>query len=416
MSKKIAIKIKELDKKEFFLEEDAKKGDFFCLDDVVVSTDYIKEEFNKVISNTANEIVNEKLKTEKKNWENEFKASEEYLKLKKESSNFQEKIDLLEKVYKEKEKSFHNDKANEIELIKKESSNFQEKINLLEKVYKEKEKSLHNDKVNEIELLKKDFTIERQIQENHLKSEINSLKENLEKRNNKNIKIIGEDLEKWILNEFDNHFPINDKVKLTKITKSSNSNDNTMADFEFIVLGSNKEIFGSAVIEAKTESETGKTKNITHYQKLDRQRKKMNYHYAILVSELEPEKTFLIKKISDYENMFLIRPSCLMAFLSLIEYISNQRQGIQALELDFKNKQEIQDEFEKMKNEILENSVRNINKKCEEIQSEIMKIETSSKKIKASIEIVIETHILTIKNKIENFKIESIKKKIEKIN
>ncbi|MGL5591180.1 MAG: DUF2130 domain-containing protein [Mycoplasmoidaceae bacterium] len=408
MSRKISIKIKDSDKNEFFLQEDAKKGDYFCLDDIKeFSIDDIKEQCDLKINKIANERFIEKLKTEKKNWENEFKSSEEYHKLIKESFSFKEKIESIERSHKEREKNLINEfKAS------KEYLDLERELSSL----KQKEKDFHINKEKDIQLIKNELILENQKKLSDLNAEIDSLKKDLEKRNIKNIKLIGEDLEKWILREFYEHFPINDKVNLKKITKSTSINDNTMADFEFIVLGENKENLGSAVIEAKTESENGGTKNEKHYEKLDRQRKKLNYEYSILVSELEPENTFLIRKVPEYKNMFVIRPAYLMSFLSLIEYISNQRQGIKRLELDFKNKQEIQDEFEKMKNEILENSVKNINKKCEEIHGEIIKIESSSKKIKAAIEIVIETHMSTIKNKIENFKIESIKKKIEKIN
>ncbi|MGL5640566.1 MAG: DUF2130 domain-containing protein [Mycoplasmoidaceae bacterium] len=419
MSKKIKIEIKNLNKNEFFLDEDAKKGDYFCLEDIgAFSIDYIKEQFNEKIDKIANDRFIEKLYIEKKNWENEFKASEEYLKLIKESSYLKEKIESIEETNKEKEKNIINEFKTSEEYLKliKESSYLKEKIESIEESNKEKEKNFYENKDKDIQLLKNQFTTENLQKISDLNAEINSLKEKLEKRNNKNIKIIGEGLEKWILEEFDKYFSINDKVDLKKITKSTNPNDSTMADFEFIVTGENKEILGSAVIEAKTESETGKTKNEKHYEKLERQRKKLNYEYSILVSELEPENTFLIKKVTDYNNMFVIRPSYLMTFLSLIEYISKEKQGIKKLELDFKNKQEIQDEFEKMKNEILENSIKNINKKCEEIHNEIIKIESSSKKIKSAIETVIETHMITIKNKIEKFKIESILKKIEKIN
>ncbi|MGL4617065.1 MAG: DUF2130 domain-containing protein [Mycoplasmoidaceae bacterium] len=416
MSKKINIKVKDLQKNEFFVEEDAKKGDYFCLDDIgAFSIDHIKKEFNEKIDIIAKQRIDEILLVEKKNWENAFKASEEYSELikklsifEKDSSDYKEKIEIIEKQYKEKEQNIISNAKIEIGLAKKDLiiENHQKVTDLNDQIKKLE---------NSIELIKKESIIENQKQVIVLKAEIENLKKDLERRNNKNIKLIGEDLETWILKEFDEYFPMNDKVNLKKITKSTNLNDNTMADFEFFVYGPNKEILGSAVIEAKTESETGKTKNSKHYEKLNRQRIKLNYEYAILVSELEPENTFLIKKVSDYENMFVIRPAYLMIFLSLIEYISNQTQEIKKDELNFKNKQEIQDEFEKMKNEILENSLKNINKKCEEIEKEIIKIQSSSEKIKSAIEIVIQTHISTIKNKIENFKIETIKNKTEKI-
>ena len=113
--------------------------------------------------------------------------------------------------------------------------------------------------------------------------------------------------------------------------------------------------------------------------------------------------------------MFVIRPAYLMTFLSLIQYISYEKQGVKKLELKFKDKQEIQKEFEEMKSEILENSIKHINTKCNEINDEVNKIKKSADKSQEAINLVLERHLSTVKTKIENFRIESIKNRIEKI-
>ncbi len=66
----------------------------------------------------------------------------------------------------------------------------------------------------------------------------------------------------------------------------------------------------------------------------------------------------------EYENMFIVRPSYLVVFLNIItalgrkhkELIMNYFQEKQ----EFKKEQKIKDDFQTMKNEILDNSFKNI--------------------------------------------------------
>ncbi len=407
MSEKIKISPKDWNKSEFFLEQDAKKGDYICLEDIgAFSTDYIKEQFDTKINKIANERITEKLIIEKRNWENEFRVSKEFTNLNNELLNTKKELNLINENHQQKIDSLNNSKKMEIEkAVQNESLNQEKKISelktelniLLIKTNKDKEakEAIHQAEIDKFNTI------------------IESQKNEIDRRENKNIKLIGEDFEKWIESEFDRYFPISDKSKLEKTTKPIGG---TKPDFEFKVFGDNQEILGTATIEAKTETISGKTKNSSHYEKLDRDRNNLNSEYAILVSELEPENAFLIKKVPEYKNMFVIRPAYLMTFLSLIQYISYEKQGVKKLELKFKDKQEIQKEFEEMKSEILENSIKHINTKCSEINDEVSKIKKSADKIQEAINLVLERHLSTVKTKIENFRIESIKNRIEKIN
>ncbi len=407
MSEKIKISPKDWNKSEFYLEQDAKKGDYICLQDIgAFSTDYIKEQFDTKINEIANERITEKLIIEKKNWENEFRVSKEFTDLNHELLNTKKELNLINENHQQKIDSLNNLKKMEIEkAVQNESLNQEKKISeLMNKI------NISLIETNKDKELKEAI---HQAEINNFNTIIESQKNEIDRRENKNIKLIGEDFEKWIESEFDRHFPISDKSKLEKTTKPIGG---TKPDFEFKVFGDNQEILGTATIEAKTETISGKTKNSSHYEKLDRDRNNLNSEYAILVSELEPENTFLIKKVPEYKNMFVIRPAYLMTFLSLIQYISYEKQGVKKLELKFKDKQEIQKEFEEMKSEILENSIKHINTKCNEINDEVSKIKKSADKIQEAINLVLERHLSTVKTKIENFRIESIKNRIEKIN
>ena len=407
MSEKIKISPKDWNKSEFYLEQDAKKGDYICLQDIgAFSTDYIKEQFDTKINEIANERITEKLIIEKKNWENEFRVSKEFTDLNHELLNTKKELNLINENHQQKIDSLNNLKKMEIEkAVQNESLNQEKKISeLMNKI---------NISLIETNKDKESKEAIHQAEINNFNTIIESQKNEIDRRENKNIKLIGEDFEKWIESEFDRHFPISDKSKLEKTTKPIGG---TKPDFEFKVFGDNQEILGTATIEAKTETISGKTKNSSHYEKLDRDRNNLNSEYAILVSELEPENTFLIKKVPEYKNMFVIRPAYLMTFLSLIQYISYEKQGVKKLELKFKDKQDSEKEFEEMRSEILENSIKHINTKCNEINDEVSKIKKSADKIQEAINLVLERHLSTVKTKIENFRIESIKNRIEKIN
>ncbi|WP_261974277.1 DUF2130 domain-containing protein [Vaccinium witches'-broom phytoplasma] len=109
-----------------------------------------------------------------------------------------------------------------------------------------------------------------------------------------------------------------------------------------------------------------KRKNEQYFKKLDQDRKNKNLEFALLVSELEydQENDIPVKKVPEYENMFIVRPSYLVVFLNIItalgrkhkELIMNYFQEKQ----EFKKEQKIKDDFQTMKNEILDNSFKNI--------------------------------------------------------
>ncbi|MGI6771251.1 MAG: DUF2130 domain-containing protein [Acholeplasmataceae bacterium] len=79
----------------------------------------------------------------------------------------------------------------------------------------------------------------------------------------------------------------------------------------------------------------------------------------------------------------------------------------------FKDRIEILNEFEQMKSQILDNSLRHIQTKLNEISKETENIESANNKIKEALRIVLETHINTVINRITNFEINKIIKKTE---
>jgi hypothetical protein len=68
-----------------------------------------------------------------------------------------------------------------------------------------------------------------------------------------------------------------------------------------------------------------------------------------------------------------------------------------------------------MKDNILDNSIKNLEKDAQSILTIATKIGTESAKIEELSKKIIDTHVYKITNKIQKFNIEKILKKIEKV-
>lgn len=164
-----------------------------------------------------------------------------------------------------------------------------------------------------------------------------------------------------------------------------------------------------------------KKKNSDHYKKLDDDRSKKNLDYALLVSELEYETNdSLIYRVSDYKNMFVVRPMYFVTVLGVLETIALKYKDLKLNrlqeELSFKEKQDILDEFEEFKNNLLDNALTNIDNKAKEIYKSAENIKNEATKIIKNVDIIVDRHLNTVKNKINGFKINKLVEKIGEIN
>lgn len=406
MAKKIRIQLKDIENLEFTILENAVAGDFFNLNEVNnIDFSILK----KKIENKESEIYNQKLNEAKINWKNEFKLSQEFKALENEKNNYEKEIESLKA-------KFESEKKLAISEFEKE---IQQKISNLENQIK------NNEVTNKIKILealrtKEDEITNLKIQQNNqineLQNEHKKKIEEMERKKSQNIKLLGEELENWLLDQYDTTFGLIEGCKLEKANKIIGG---YKPDFIFSVFDASKQILGKITIEAKSQSSSTETnkKNKDFYEKLDIDRKNNDSEFALLVSELEPEKIFVIKKVQDerYENMFVIRPAYFITFLSIVRYILIKKSDIVRAELNFEEKQKILEEFDDLKNEILSNSLKHIETNIEEILKLADSIEDKSKKIKESADKILSRHIKTIENKIENFKIKKIIQDIEKI-
>ncbi len=286
-----------------------------------------------------------------------------------------------------------------------------------------------------VEGKKKDIEIEVLKTEAELKAEINKKEEEISNlrlsKSILNVKKLGEDLEKWCNNEFMAYalsgFQTCTWDKDNTSVKEEDEVKGTKADYIFKVYAdaSKKEIdlLTSVACEMKSEdpSSQNKKKNADHFAKLDKDRKKKNCEYALLISELEWEQgnDVPIRKIMEYEKMYLVRPQYFITFLSIVVSLGLKYQELLISHnkevLQFQEIQDIQDAFEKMKNDILDKQLEKLEKEIKSINTNANSILNLSSKIIESTDKLTTTLLDNIKRKIEDFNIKKITKAIEKV-
>lgn len=439
----------------------AKKIDAYVSDGkIIINTDNVNKGDYILLDNLSNfdEYINKKIETEhKQKIINSYKNSDEYKsflnskeneikikndelnKIKELFSNEKNKlnetihkleIDKIKAVTEYKNSEEYNNLVNELTITKSTLASLHQSFN--EKIKQEKT-NIEKDFNHKIE--KMNLETEKRISDSYydhinkyknteeylsLVKEINDLKRDF---NSKNVKLIGEDLEHYCMNQWENVLGnnINDSTfkKINKSIKNEDDVKGSKADFLLTIytediIGKKDEkwleerVCGKAIFEAKTESDFSihKKKNIDHLDKLEKDRKNENADTAILVTELEKEDDFLIKKSSEYPNIFMIRPSVLIPFISLYRNIILKQKDIVVKNIEFRDKTEILEEFNDFKNNLLDTTIKNIDKNIETIKKSSETIKEQADKILNSVSTITETHFSRLVKKIEDFKIE----------
>ncbi|MBQ8292343.1 MAG: DUF2130 domain-containing protein [Bacilli bacterium] len=408
MSKITNVLIK--DKNTLIINQDAKTGDeidLLSLNKLDVSN------IEKQIQNGLDEVYNRKLNEVKR----AFEASKE-LEIKNaiidsnnknnaEIAELKAKLNVLEESLKAKYETLNIQKQSELQL----------KIKTLE---------------SELELSKRQIILEKEeefkIKEQEYKTTIERL--TLE-RSNLNVKRIGERLEHWCENEYEqyslNGFENCEFYKDNKSIKNEEETKGTKADYIFKVYADSslneKKMLTSVACEMKSEdpSSVNKKKNADHYKKLDSDRKKKECEYALLVSELEwnDANDVPIKKVKEYEKMYVVRPQYFITFLNLITSLAKKYQELilekEKEQIVFKESVDILEEFEKMRSAILDNALVKLEKEIAEIAKQRQIITDAADKIALSTSKMTDTVLENIRKKIDGFNIKKINKKIDKL-
>ncbi len=428
------INVKIIDKDTLELTDDAKAGDRIDLTKITtVDLSLINELINTDKEKEIQKRIDAAIEQDRKEREELIRADEkansqkeyhslslkytqkesDYESLKKELNNLKEQQDTLLKL---KESEIRNTYSKEIDELKTKISNLshEHEINLLNnKIEFEKEFDDERDRLNK-EFLKK---------ENEYKETISALQRSKAMLNVKNI---GEDLETWcdreIQSYMQNGFSNCTWSKDNTVVKEEGETKGSKADFIFNIYedASKKELLTSICLEMKDENpdSINRKSNKDYYNQLDKNRKKKSCEYALLVSNLESDKPNepLITKVTDYENMYMVRPSYMVTFLNMVVSLHTKfRKLIESSKAQYdklKQYNELTEEFNKIKASYLEKPLESLEKHLEELvkQNEnIIKansaITQATMKLKETIRTIQDRYIQEIAKKIEKFEV-----------
>lgn len=419
------------------------------------SDEYLnKQEQLQMVQNQNNDLANEikLLKQKNENAINIYKNSVEYQEIIKQKTILEgqintvekEKATLREKFEKELEleqiklkTSLEETRRKELLELNKDKSALEIKLeHLTEKLEEEKSKQeeIRRNAVNEFKasaehanLVKKVFEAEQEIQT--LEEKIK-----LKQREFISTKALGQELENWCFDEYKNKMSlfVNDSVLLPTTKDISGSKP----DFEFIVYDQDYEKIkdnpkalkshqiAKIILEMKTESNLSdrinQRKNESHLKKLQKDLENFEAHYGFLVTELESENNFVVERHPQYPKIYIVRPTFYLSLLAIFrEIILKNADLIKKLndnKIAFEDGYKILEDFEELKENIINNAIKNINNHTDKIIKASEAIKKEADKVYESAKLIAETHLNTVKNKIEAFKIKKITTKIDALN
>lgn len=404
-----------IDETTLELTSDAHKGDRINLKEIMeVDASIIRNKIDEQRDKIYEEKLNQFKEVHKKEIEAALASKE--VEFSKTINKFENENEVLKSRILQLEK----DKENEIKVALNSQKTELSADYLVLKTQYETQKERYD---NELEKVKLKY--EKDI--NDKQREIDRLALNYKVLNTKQL---GEKLENWanlqMEERLQNSFEECTWKKDNENVKGENEAKGTKADFIFKIYKDKnhkeEELLSSVVLEMKNEflDSENKKKNSDHYEKLDKDRKKKNCEYALLVSELEwnIENDLPFFKVYNYEKMYVVRPQYFVQFLTIIESFALKEQELKAQlnreKIQFKNIDEILDDFNSFKESLLNNQIHNIESNISTIKEESSKIRKSADSIDKACDTIISTHINQIKNKVSDFNIEKLTKKIEK--
>ena len=415
----------------------------------------IKSDYEKTIMDLNNKIENEKkeyaasLSLQKKDIDAEYE---------KKIIELQNKIDSYESA-KNAELEVKNAQF-EIEKQKLESLN-QANIEAIKQAYIEKINEL-NSKISSFELEKQNDQLK--LKEQHSKEvqelkdaliemkrkndkelsdkqiEIAKLeadyKEQLQKKDNDyallqrqkaslNVKQTGEDLESWCNNEMKSYRQTGlfntTWTKDNEVIKEDGETKGSKADYIFRIYVSEEhkpeEELASVCLDMKDENPDSvhKQTNEHYYKDLDKNRKKKNCKYAVLVSNLETDKPndLPVWKAEGYDDMYVVRPAYMMSFLSILTSLTTKFRDL-LLEgnqerLELMSSIELKDKFEELKGKYLDKPLESLSKSIENIRDQSAKLKQISQKVDEECDKITRNYLNEIENKLMKFEIETEK-------
>ncbi|MCR5786647.1 MAG: DUF2130 domain-containing protein, partial [Acholeplasmatales bacterium] len=422
----------------------------------------LKSEKEKELSNTQynlNEKYNQ-LKNEFDSYKNTTELNKE-LAVKKCEEELRKQINNLKSTL-ELEKT--NNEASKNKALNEQQHMLEQKYNNLlnefntfkatadsikELAIKNKEDELNRKiiaKVNEIDLLKETTEIQKNLAlsqlEGKLREEFNNKEAELNKqiegltraKASLNVKQTGENLESWCNNTYlessQNGFFNCTWTKDNDVVKNEGETKGSKADFIFKIYADETHnedtLLTSLCLEMKDENpdSTHTRTNESYFAQLDKNRIKKNCKYAVLVSNLELNKSndIPIYKAPGYNDMYVVRPAYMMTFINMVTSLYNKFSSLvlnkTKEEIDLKDKKDILDEFDQIKKSYLDKPIQTLVDSIEVILKQSESINLANEKIRESINKIRNSYIDQIKDKIDKFELKLNReiKKIDKLN
>lgn len=318
--KKVKFAVK--DQRTLELQEDASIGDIIDLtDEISIDTSSLEAKLKNEIDSLKDRVYKERLEEEKNHLLNDLKKEKEIALKNKD-------MEIINKL---------SQKEQEISKLKQEASTLKEKADMEktlavnEAITKVKEEISKKDL--DIMKLKGDIEIQKQQMDNKILAQKESYELKIKMKDEQieqykdfkkslSTKMIGESLEQHCLNEFN-------KVRSYAFPNAYFEKDNDVVegskgDFVYRENFDGVELL-SIMFEMKNEMDTTATKhkNEDFFEKLDKDRKKKNCEYAVLVTMLEAGNEAydgIVDVSYRYPKMYVIRPQF---FLSLIGLLRN---------------------------------------------------------------------------------------------
>lgn len=229
------------------------------------------------------------------------------------------------------------------------------------------------------------------------------------RRSKLNSKILGQELENYCQNEYDDKLQLFDNTYWSKTTIAKHGKK---PDFIFKVYTDDKKDIeiASIVLEMKTSASNQSNNKIDqHLETLEFNRINFNAEFALLVTDLEldPENDFILKKASGWPRIFIVRPQYFTYVLILFKIIYEKSSEFATfLKKGSVDKEQILnfiDEFKQFKEDLFTKTVKNIQVNLKEIIDNANKIKNIADDILSSVTTIADKHLKTTENKINDY-------------
>lgn len=363
------VKVSIQDANTLVLLEDAQKGDLVDLKSIH-ETDIDKTTIETLIKSIRNTEFNSQLEDAKRNIEKE-KELEAKL---KEKEIIERAKDALAK--KDQEIATLNAK-NEI-IAKQIESDIKVKTLEDQKLLEDEYRKKLTDKETEIQEIKHQKELSDQKYKDELKASETALVSLKEMRSRMSTKMIGESLEVHCENEFNKirpfAFPKAKFGKDNQISASGSKGDYIYQEYD----DDNNEVL-SIMFEMKNEDNLTNTKhkNKDFFRELDKDRTEKKCEYAVLVSLLEKDNEFYddIVTVSDYRNMYVIRPQHFITIIGFLRQGNLKSQELRKTIQTLKNQNVDVTNFEANMNTFKDAFARNYNLAASQFRDAIEEID-----------------------------------------